>query len=231
MDFNRFDSAGFVINWCARVFERRMAEALRPLGITPAYLPPLFTLSALGGTTQGELAKASAIQQPTMALTLRRMERDGLIVRVQDETDHRRAIIRLTPQAEALLPQVEALAQSINEAAFDGLSAEAPAQLIELLRQTAENLEKQQTVAGASCDLTGSPSAVPISMALTGAEASRSTTRSQPLPSIDPRDAPLRAAPHTRPRANRPRGPTSGRCRPRSASTPPQSRHDSGCGP
>jgi DNA-binding MarR family transcriptional regulator len=147
MDFNRFDSAGFVINWCARVFERRMAEALRPLGITPAYLPPLFTLSALGGTTQGELAKASAIQQPTMALTLRRMERDGLIVRAQDETDHRRAIIRLTPQAEALLPQVEALAQSINEAAFNGLSAEAPAQLIELLRQTAENLEKQQGVA------------------------------------------------------------------------------------
>jgi MarR family transcriptional regulator for hemolysin len=147
MDFNRFDSAGFVINWCARVFERRMAEALRPLGITPAYLPTLFTLSALGDTTQGELAKASAIQQPTMALTLRRMERDGLIVRVQDETDHRRAIIRLTPQAEALLPQVEALARSINEAAFEGLPAEAPTQLIELLRQTAENLEKQQATA------------------------------------------------------------------------------------
>ncbi|MGW0194261.1 MarR family transcriptional regulator [Nonomuraea sp. NPDC003201] len=59
---------------------------------------------ALGGTTQGELAKALAIRQPMMALTLRRMELDGLIVRVQDETDHRRAIIRLTPQAEALLP-------------------------------------------------------------------------------------------------------------------------------
>lgn len=32
MDFNRLNSAGFVINWCARLFERRMAEALRPLG-------------------------------------------------------------------------------------------------------------------------------------------------------------------------------------------------------
>ena len=141
MDFNRFDSVGFMINLCARVFERRMAEALTPLGITPAYLPPLFTLSALDGATQSELAKASAIQQPTMAVTLRRMERDVLIFRVQDETDHRRAIIRLTPKAEALVPQVEVLARGINEAAFDGLPAEAPAQLLDLLRQTTKNLE------------------------------------------------------------------------------------------
>ncbi|MFC3577478.1 MarR family winged helix-turn-helix transcriptional regulator [Streptomyces yaanensis] len=141
MDFNRFESAGFTVNWCARLFERRMAEVLRPLGLTPAYLPALFTLSAVGGATQGELTKVSAIQQPTMALTLRRMERDGLITRVQDEEDRRRAIIRLTPRAEELMPQVEELARGINEAAFAGLPTEAPAQLLALLLQTARNLE------------------------------------------------------------------------------------------
>ncbi|HEX7660095.1 MAG TPA: MarR family transcriptional regulator [Pseudonocardiaceae bacterium] len=118
-----------------------MAEALRPLGITPAYLSVLFTLSEVAGATQGELAKASAIQQPTMAVTLRRMERDGLIFHVQDNADRRRLIIRLTPKAKALVPQVEALARGINKAAFEGLPADAPAQLIELLRQTAHNLE------------------------------------------------------------------------------------------
>ncbi|WP_020415772.1 MarR family winged helix-turn-helix transcriptional regulator [Amycolatopsis sp. ATCC 39116] len=142
MEFDRFDSAGFMINWCARVFERRMAAALRPLGLKPAYLPPLFTLSAMGEATQSELAKASAIQQPTMALTLRRMERDGLITRVQAKADERRAIVRLTPTAEEVLPQVEAIARSINEAAFEGLPDDAPARLIELLRQTVRNLEK-----------------------------------------------------------------------------------------
>lgn len=141
MKFDRMESAGFVINWCARVFERRMAEALRPLELTPAYLPPLFTLAEVGGATQTELAKASAIQQPTMALTLRRMERDGLIVRVPDETDARRAVIRLTPAAEALVPRVAAVAREINAAAFAGLPGEASAQLVELLRQAAHNLE------------------------------------------------------------------------------------------
>ncbi|PRX50076.1 DNA-binding MarR family transcriptional regulator [Prauserella shujinwangii] len=144
MNFNRFDSAGFVINWCARVFERRMAEALRPLGLAPAYLPPLLTLAATGGATQGELAKAVAIQQPTMALTLRRMERDGLVMRVPDKADQRRAIVRLTPKAEELVPRVEGLARSINEAAFEGLPDDAPAQLIDLLHRAAHNLERPE---------------------------------------------------------------------------------------
>lgn len=140
MEFNRFESAGFMINQCARVFERRMAEAIKPLGVAPAYLPVLFTLAELGSATQSELAKIVAIQQPTMALTLRRMERDGLISRTPDDADQRRAIVRLTAKAKHLLPQVEVHARQINAAAFEGLPADAPRQLIDLLRRTSDNL-------------------------------------------------------------------------------------------
>lgn len=129
-----------MINQCARVFERRMAEAIKPLGVAPAYLPVLFTLAELGSATQSELAKIVAIQQPTMALTLRRMERDGLITRTPDDADQRRAIVRLTSNARNLLPQVEVHARQINAAAFEGLPADAPRQLIDLLRRTSDNL-------------------------------------------------------------------------------------------
>jgi MarR family transcriptional regulator, transcriptional regulator for hemolysin len=129
-----------MINLCARVFERRMAEALAPLGLSPAYLPVIFTLSATGGTTQAELARSAEIEQPTMALTLRRMERDGIISRIPDETDRRRAIVHLTPRAEALVPQIEAIAESINRRAFDGMPADSSAQLIDLLTRAAANL-------------------------------------------------------------------------------------------
>ena len=140
MAFNRFQSAGFMINWCSRVFERRMAEALRPLGLTPAYLPVLFTLADLGTATQGELAKIAAIQQPTMAVTLRRMERDGLVARTPDEADQRRTIMRLTPKAKDLLPEVEAHANQINATALKTLPADASEHFIALLRQIADNL-------------------------------------------------------------------------------------------
>ena len=129
-----------MINLCARVFERRMAEALAPLGLSPAYLPVIFTLSATGGTTQAELARSAEIEQPTMALTLRRMERDGIISRIPDETDRRRAIVHLTPRAEALVPQIEAIAESINRRAFDEMPADSSAQLIDLLTRAAANL-------------------------------------------------------------------------------------------
>ena len=129
-----------MINLCARVFERRMAEALAPLGLSPAYLPVIFTLSATGGTTQAELARSAEIEQPTMALTLRRMERDGIISRIPDETDRRRAIVHLTPRAVALVPQIEAIAESINRRAFDGMPADSSAQLIDLLTRAAANL-------------------------------------------------------------------------------------------
>ncbi|MGC0239663.1 hypothetical protein [Arthrobacter sp. SD76] len=40
--FDRNQSAGYMFNLCARAFERRSAELLGPLGVTPAYLPVLF---------------------------------------------------------------------------------------------------------------------------------------------------------------------------------------------
>jgi MarR family transcriptional regulator, transcriptional regulator for hemolysin len=141
--FERYESAGFMINLGARVFERRMAEALAPLGLSPAYLPVIFILSAAGPATQAELARSAEIEQPTMALTLRRMERDGIIFRVPDETDGRRAIVHLTSRAEALVPQIESIAENINSKAFDGMPAGSSAQLIDLLKRAATNLTQR----------------------------------------------------------------------------------------
>ncbi len=88
MTFDRLDSTGYMLNLCARLIALRMAQALRPLGVAPAQLPVLFTLSALGESTQTELAERAGIEQPTMALLLRRMERDDLIERTADNTAH-----------------------------------------------------------------------------------------------------------------------------------------------
>ena len=143
MGFERYESAGFMINLGARVFERRMAESLAPLGLSPAYLPVIFTLSATGPATQAELARSAEIEQPTMALTLRRMERDGIIYRVPDETDGRRAIVHLTSRAKELIPHIESIAENINSRAFDGMPAGSSAQLIDLLKRAASNLTKR----------------------------------------------------------------------------------------
>lgn len=140
VSFERHDSVGYMVNLCARVFERRMAEALAPLGLKPAYLPVVFTLAAVGGTTQAELARSVAIEQPTMALTLRRMERDGIVYRVPDERDGRQAIVRLTPHAESLVPQVVSAGMEINRRAFRDAPEGSSVELVRLLAQAVDNL-------------------------------------------------------------------------------------------
>ncbi|WP_137845387.1 MarR family transcriptional regulator [Microbacterium sp. 2FI] len=148
MSFNRFDSTGYLVNLCARLLTQTMARALRPLGIAPAQLPVLFTLSALGQSTQTELAKQCDIEQPTMALTLRRMQRDGLIERMSDPSDGRRSIVRLTPLARGLMPEVQSIANAINSGAL-GLTPERQQLLIELLGELAASIRDARTTDGA----------------------------------------------------------------------------------
>lgn len=143
MDFSRFESAGYMINLCARLMTQRMAQALKPLGVAPAQLPVLFTLSARGESTQVELAERCAIEQPTMALTLRRMERDGLIERSPDPADRRRAIVRLTDHARGLLPEIESIADALNGVATAEIAGGG---LTELLARVADGLGDAEAV-------------------------------------------------------------------------------------
>lgn len=155
-EFSRFASTGYMLNLCARMLSNRMAEALAPLGVAPAQLPVLLTLSAIGQSTQRDLAVLGAIEQPTMALTLRRMERDGLIVREVDEEDRRRAIVRLTPHALDLVPRIEAIANAINERAMIGVDENEGAPFIDLVARVADNLRDVEGIRAAVAALGGS---------------------------------------------------------------------------
>ena len=54
---------------------------------------------ACGETTQAELLDLIGIEQPTMAFTLRRMERDGIIERSPDPEHGRKSLVKLTARA------------------------------------------------------------------------------------------------------------------------------------
>jgi len=150
MTFDQFGSAGFMINLCARLISQRMTIALSPLGVSTAYLPILFDLSSGGASTQRELAERVSIEQPTMARTLSRMERDGLITRVSDEGDRRRAVVALTDRAKTILPEVEAIATAINNKIVEGLGINDDELFIKLVSLAVENLRDGEAIAQAA---------------------------------------------------------------------------------
>jgi DNA-binding MarR family transcriptional regulator len=126
----RADSLGYLVNHAARLFARALHHEIAALGVVPGQFAQLLALFEQDGISQQELCERVQIEQPTMAATLKRMERDGLVVREPDPDDRRRARILLTDRARELEPALTAAARRVNAAALEGLDADATAALL-----------------------------------------------------------------------------------------------------
>src|SRR4051794_35621621 len=124
----------------SRMFDRELRGALMPTGVLPGQLPVLLALYDRDAPTQAELARGLAVEQPTMASTLARMERDGLSERRAGEGDGRRARVHLTERSRALrVPLIDA-ARGVNRRAVRGLSAEQRQALYQAVERATGNL-------------------------------------------------------------------------------------------
>jgi DNA-binding MarR family transcriptional regulator len=135
MQFNKNDSAGFLVNHLARLFAAALQSRIKPLGLSIGTFPALLVLWEGDGLTQRALCERLAIEQPTMANTLARMERDGLIRRGKDPADGRVQRIWLTDAARALEGPATAAAEAVNAQAISGLSPGERAQLLGSIRK------------------------------------------------------------------------------------------------
>jgi DNA-binding MarR family transcriptional regulator len=122
MAFDKTRSAGFLANHMARLFAKGLQQNIKPLGLAPAQFMTLLALWEKDGLTQRELVERLDVEQATMANTLTRMERDGLIQRRAHPDDGRSQSIHLTPKAVALREPATAAARSVNAAALGPLN-------------------------------------------------------------------------------------------------------------
>jgi len=142
MTFDHHSSAGYVVNMTARLFARELEAGIRPLGIGLGVFPALLHLWETDGLTQRDLVDRLAVEQPTMAATLARMERDGLITRRRDAADARVQRIHLTDKARALEQVATAAAMRVNAKALATLDASERDLLLALLRRVTAALEQ-----------------------------------------------------------------------------------------
>lgn len=122
MTFRKSESAGYLANHMARLFALGLQERIRPLGLAPAQFMTLLELWNEENLTQKDLVQRLDVEQATIANTLNRMQRDGLIERHENPDDRRAQMIRLTPKARALREDATRAAQVQNEKALAGFS-------------------------------------------------------------------------------------------------------------
>lgn len=138
-----------MINWAARLFAREMDDALRPFGLASGQLPVFFALADGEPLPQRELVRLAAVEQSTMAKTLARMERDGLIQRSPDPNDRRSMLISLTSSAAIRLPDIAAAVAAINAKSHLYLSVEDSELLLNLLRRVVSSLASDKLLISA----------------------------------------------------------------------------------
>lgn len=134
MRFEKTNSAGYLANHLARLFGLHLARAIEPLGLAPAQFMALLELWDRDGLTQSELVDRLDIEQATLALTLKRMERDRLIIRKPNPEDKRARLIWLTDQAKALEAPAKAAASEINAKALSALAEDDREKFVETMR-------------------------------------------------------------------------------------------------
>ena len=140
--FERAESVGHLINWAARLFVRAIDRHIRPMGIAAGQIPVLLTLAEASPLSQKELVLRSAIEQSTMAATLARMVRAGLVIRRPDTKDGRASLFELSGRGLGVLNNLCAALEQGNRAALTGFSSAEAAQLRDYVVRIIQNLKK-----------------------------------------------------------------------------------------
>jgi DNA-binding MarR family transcriptional regulator len=138
------DNLGYLVNRTARLMAQMFSRRLQRHGVALAQWAILLFLYAKDGQTQRELSRVVAIEPPTVARTIDRMVRDGLVRREPHPHDGRATRIRLTPRALALREELVAESMAGNQLAARVLRADELETLKTLLRRVIDGLTGEE---------------------------------------------------------------------------------------
>jgi DNA-binding MarR family transcriptional regulator len=133
---------GYLINLSARLLAQSLRARNGPDGILPGQFPIVLQLLRDNGLSQRDLCARVRIEQSTMANTLKRMERGGIITRALSRGNRRQQAIYLTPKGRALAEEAVENAAEVNRLALSGLDECARLQLRQMLLTMTVSLER-----------------------------------------------------------------------------------------
>lgn len=117
-------------------------KILQETGVHPKQVPLLYLLNKQEGLSQNEICRQLNIKPPTVAVSIKRLEKSGIVERKADENDQRKSRIYLTDRGRQLSLSVK---EKINECEFSMFNNFTDTELCLMRRffdQIIENLEK-----------------------------------------------------------------------------------------
>lgn len=141
---------GYQVHYLARLLEHSLRRRIECHRVVPGQFSQLLVLYAEEPLTQRQLCDRVSVEQSTMARTLARMERDGLITRTADPTDGRRVQISLTPRSRGLRDDLLQTAQEVNDSAIGDIDSARIASLTNMVADLIRNMHARPDHANAA---------------------------------------------------------------------------------
>lgn len=131
---------GFLINEISKLFHDKLRRNSEELGFKSGYRQILRFLSHEDGVTQVDIARNSHFTAPTVSVTLKKMEDEGLISRKTDKNDTRRTRVFITEKGREWESKLFTTAMDCEEILVRGFSAEEIEEFDCLLKKAKENM-------------------------------------------------------------------------------------------
>lgn len=143
---NAAEELRYLILAVQREGNRRLAEALRPLGLTPAQAEVLEVVARHQPLTLLQLGERLVCEPGSPSRLVKSMVDAGWIAKTPNPDDGRAVLLALTPAAEDLLPQLRAVEEAFNAAIGAAVADDQAQQLIEALWPLAAESEHGQAL-------------------------------------------------------------------------------------
>lgn len=139
--------------FCPRELTRQMIEMnqlhrkvlennLKKTGIHRAQHRLLMTLSSHCSVSQVELARYLGVTAATIAVSLKSLEREGLICRRVKQEDNRVNFIEITEKGKRIVDESREFFDHVDERMYLGFSEEERRQLSDFLDRISDNMQK-----------------------------------------------------------------------------------------
>ena len=134
-------TAADLINEIARLYKLRVRIEAENLGVKNAYRALLSTLYIKDGGTQLSLAEKTGMKAPTIRITLRKMEKEGLVDRIVDESDLRKTHVYLTEKGKKTTEKLNEGIETVNKLLIGSLKGEDAAAFLKALEGARDGLK------------------------------------------------------------------------------------------
>lgn len=132
-------NTGYLISRIGALGQRRFAERMATLGLTPRMWGALNVLDQEGALSQHALGRCVGMDPSSMVSTIDELEAKDLVQRRRDPSDRRAYALHMTEQGRDVLKRGRRLAREAQEELLGHLSAEERDQLHALLLRVAES--------------------------------------------------------------------------------------------